>query len=143
VAEGFAVFADLSVLARHLCHGLRCRRRQLLFSAVPRELYVTANYKETQLTDIRPGLAALVRVDDLPGLRLYGRVDSIQRGTGAEFALLPPENATGNFVKVVQRVPVKVTFDDPGAALRWISPEMSVEVRIVFGSHPRWLNFLD
>jgi len=116
---------------------------QLLFSAVPRELYVTANYKETQLTNIRPGQAALIRADAFPALRLYGHVDSIQRGTGAQFALLPPENATGNFVKVVQRVPVKVTFDDPGAALRWISPGMSVEVRIVFGSHPRLLDFLD
>ena len=57
-----------------------------------------------------------------PGLRLEGKVDSIQRGTGAQFALLPPENATGNFVKVVQRVPVKITFGDPGEALRWISP---------------------
>jgi membrane fusion protein (multidrug efflux system) len=116
---------------------------QLLFSAVPRELYITANYKETQLTNIRPGQAALIRVDAFPALRLYGHVDSIQRDTGAQFALLPPENATGNFVKVVQRVPVKVTFDDPGAALRWISPGMSVEVWIVFGSHPRWLDFLD
>jgi membrane fusion protein (multidrug efflux system) len=57
--------------------------------------------------------------------------------------LLPPESAAGNFVKIVQRVPVKVTSDDTGEALRWIPPEMSVEAQIVFASHPRWLNFLD
>jgi membrane fusion protein, multidrug efflux system len=116
---------------------------QVLLSAVPDTLYVTANYKETQLTNIRPGQPVTIRVDAFPSLRLRGHVDSIQRGTGSQFALLPPENATGNFVKVVQRVPVKVTFDDPGEALQWISPGMSVEARIIFGSQPRWLNFLD
>ena len=59
-------------------------------------------------------------------------VDSLQRGTGSVFALLPPENATGNFVKVVQRVPVKIVFDDPREALRWISPGMSVEAEVRF-----------
>jgi membrane fusion protein, multidrug efflux system len=95
------------------------------------------------LTDVRPGQRVTVRVDAFPGLRLKGRVDSIQRGTGSQFALLPPENATGNFVKVVQRVPVKVTFDDPGKALRWISPGMSVEAKIFTADPPAWLGFLD
>jgi membrane fusion protein, multidrug efflux system len=116
---------------------------QLLFSMVPETLYVTANYKETQLTDVRPGQPATIRVDAFPALRLHGHVDSIQRGTGAQFALLPPENATGNFVKVVQRVPVKITFDDPGEALRWVSPGMSVETAIRFAEPPRWLGFID
>jgi membrane fusion protein, multidrug efflux system len=116
---------------------------QVLFSIVPDTLYITANYKETQLTEVRPGQRVTIRVDAFPQLRLQGRVDSIQRGTGSEFALLPPENATGNFVKVVQRVPVKVTFDDSGEALRWISPGMSVEARIFTAEPPAWLSFLD
>ena len=113
---------------------------QVLFSVVPDELYITANFKETQLTDVRPGQRVMVRVDAFPSLRLQGRVDSIQRGTGSQFALLPPENATGNFVKVVQRVPVKITFDDPGEALHWISPGMSVEARIYTATPPAWLS---
>ncbi len=116
---------------------------QVLFSIVPDTLYITANYKETQLTDVRPGQRVTIRVDAFPKLRLQGRVDSIQRGTGSQFALLPPENATGNFVKVVQRVPVKITFDDPGEALHWISPGMSVEARIYTADSPAWLSFLD
>ena len=116
---------------------------QVLFSVVPDELYITANFKETQLTDVRPGQRVTIRVDAFPGLRLRARVDSIQRGTGSQFALLPPENATGNFVKVVQRVPVKITFDDPGRALRWISPGMSVEAKIFTADPPAWLGFLD
>jgi membrane fusion protein, multidrug efflux system len=116
---------------------------QTLFSIVPDTLYITANFKETQLTDVRPGQRAAIWVDAFPGLRLEGRVDSLQRGTGSQFALLPPENATGNFVKVVQRVPVKITFDDPGEALHWISPGMSVEAKIYTAEQPGWLKFLD
>jgi membrane fusion protein (multidrug efflux system) len=116
---------------------------QTLFSIVPDTLYITANFKETQLTDVRPGQRATIRVDAFPGLQLEGRVDSLQRGTGSQFALLPPENATGNFVKVVQRVPVKITFDDPGEALRWISPGMSVEAKIYTAEPPRWVRVLD
>ena len=116
---------------------------QTLFSIVPDTLYITANFKETQLTGVRPGQRATIRVDAFPDLRLEGRVDSLQRGTGSQFALLPPENATGNFVKVVQRVPVKITFDEPGEALRWISPGMSVEAKIYTAKPPEWLSFLD
>jgi membrane fusion protein, multidrug efflux system len=116
---------------------------QVLFSLVPETLYVTANYKETQLTDVRPGQPVTVRVDAFPRLRLKGHVDSIQRGTGAQFALLPPENATGNFVKVVQRVPVKIALDDPAEALHWLAPGMSVETTIRFARPPRWLAFLN
>ena len=116
---------------------------QTLFSIVPDTLYITANFKETQLTNVRPGQRATIRDDAFPGLRLEGRVDSLQRGTGSQFALLPPENATGNFVKVVQRVPVKITFDDPGEALRWISPGMSVEAKIYTAEPPKWLSFLE
>ncbi|MGA2343824.1 MAG: HlyD family secretion protein [Steroidobacteraceae bacterium] len=103
---------------------------QTLFSIVPEHAYVIANFKETQLAGIRPGQAASIRVDAYPRLRLKGHVESLQRGTGSVFALLPPENATGNFVKVVQRVPVKIVFDDPYEAARWISPGMSVEAQV-------------
>jgi membrane fusion protein, multidrug efflux system len=110
---------------------------QTLLSVVPETLYVIANYKETQLNRIRPGQPVAVYVDSVAGLRLDGHVDSIQRGTGSRFALLPPENATGNFVKVVQRVPVKIVFDHPQEALRWISPGMSVETE-VYVRKPAW-----
>jgi membrane fusion protein, multidrug efflux system len=103
---------------------------QTLFSIVPEAPYVVANFKETQLERIRPGQRVTVRVDAFPSLRLKAHVDSLQRGTGSVFALLPPENATGNFVKVVQRIPVKILFDDPQEALKWISPGMSVEARV-------------
>jgi membrane fusion protein, multidrug efflux system len=103
---------------------------QTLFSIVPQAPYVIANFKETQLEGIRPGQAARIRVDAYPRLELKGHVDSLQRGTGSVFALLPPENATGNFVKVVQRVPVKIVFDDLGEAAQWISPGMSVEAEV-------------
>ena len=104
---------------------------QTLFAIVPVAPYVVANFKETQLERIRPGQAANVRVDAYPHLRLKGHVDSLQRGTGSVFALLPPENATGNFVKVVQRIPVKIVLDDPGEAAHWISPGMSVEAQVM------------
>jgi membrane fusion protein (multidrug efflux system) len=116
---------------------------QLLLSVVPERLYVIANYKETQLTHVRPGQAVSIRVDAFPGLKLRAHVESIQRGTGSRFALLPPENATGNFVKVVQRVPVKIVFDDSADALRWISPGMSVETQIFTREPPRWLGLLN
>lgn len=64
---------------------------QVLFATVPNQLFVTANYKETQLTDVRPGQPVTIRIDSFPDLRLRGHVDSIQRGTGSQFALLPPE----------------------------------------------------
>ncbi|MGE5297388.1 MAG: HlyD family secretion protein [Solirubrobacterales bacterium] len=86
---------------------------QPLVAVVPDRMYVIANYKETQLTHMRPGQQATIKVDAYPGVVWNARVDSIQAGTGAAFSLFPPENATGNFVKIVQRVPVKITFDEP------------------------------
>jgi len=85
------------------------------------DVWVTANFKETQLKDVRPGQRATVTVDALGGKEFKGKVDSIAGATGARFSLLPPENATGNFVKIVQRVPVKVVFEpgqDPERLLR-------------------------
>jgi membrane fusion protein (multidrug efflux system) len=75
-------------------------------------LYLTANFKETQLTDVRVGQKADIEADIYPGVEFRGHVESISIGTGSVFSLLPPENATGNWVKVVQRVPVKIVLDD-------------------------------
>ncbi|UFS69696.1 HlyD family secretion protein [Geomonas sp. RF6] len=83
--------------------------------------WVTANYKESQLTDVRPGQRVEFSVDAYPGLSFRGNVESLMAGTGAAFSLLPPENATGNYVKVVQRVPVRIAIDaasDPNHLLR-------------------------
>jgi membrane fusion protein (multidrug efflux system) len=94
------------------------------------EVWVTANYKETQLKDMRAGQRAAIDVDALGGHDFKGKVDSIAGATGARFSLLPPENATGNFVKVVQRVPVKIVLDagqDPEHLLR---PGMSVNATV-------------
>lgn len=87
---------------------------QDLFAIVPLkpdDIWVTANYKETDLTNVRPGQPVNIKVDTYPGVIIKGTVNSIMAGTGAEFSLFPPENATGNFVKVVQRIPVKITID--------------------------------
>ena len=97
---------------------------QALMMFVPVDVWVTANFKETQLARMRPGEPVEITVDAYPGRTFRGHVDSIQAGSGAAFSLLPPENATGNFVKVVQRVPVKIVFDgDPHVHL---GPGMSV-----------------
>ncbi len=94
-----------------------------LMNIVPRGgAYVVANFKETQLTDVRAGQPVEIEVDMFPGQVFHGRVDSLSPATGQTFALLPPDNATGNFTKIVQRIPVKITLD--GA--RDLSPGMSV-----------------
>ncbi len=97
---------------------------QALMMFVPTNVWITANFKETQLARMRPGEPVEISIDAYPGRTFHGHVDSIQAGSGAAFSLLPPENATGNYVKVVQRVPVKIVFDgDPGVHL---GPGMSV-----------------
>jgi len=93
---------------------------QKLFSVVEPEVWVVANYKETQIQKMRPGQKVEIEVDAYPNLTLHGHVDSIQLGAGAAFSAFPPENATGNFVKIVQRVPVKILIDsglDPNVPL--------------------------
>ena len=89
-------------------------------------VWIVANFKETALTHVRPGQRATVAVDTYPGTVFKARVESIQAGSGAVFSLLPPENATGNFVKVVQRVPVKLVFDAGENARHLLVPGMSV-----------------
>ena len=90
------------------------------------QVWVIANYKETQLTHVRPGQRAAISVDTHPGLVLRGRVDSIQSGTGSRFTLLPPQNASGNFVKVVQRIPVKLVLEPGQNGHALLVPGMSV-----------------
>jgi membrane fusion protein (multidrug efflux system) len=100
---------------------------------VPPRVWVTANFKETQLRNMRPGQPATISVDAYPGLKLQGRVDSIQAGSGAAFSLLPPENATGNYVKVVQRVPVKIVLDEQQQMQRVLGPGMSIVPDVAVG----------
>jgi membrane fusion protein (multidrug efflux system) len=89
-------------------------------------IWVTANFKETQLTNLRPGQKAVITVDAYGGRNFTGHVESIAAATGARFSLLPPENATGNYVKVVQRVPVKIVLDGGQDAEHLLRPGMSV-----------------
>jgi len=102
-----------------------------LINVVPLpDVYVIANYKETQLTRVRPGQSVEVTVDSFPNERLHGRVQRIAPASGSQFALLPPDNATGNFTKVVQRVPVRIALDKGQPLLERLLPGMSVETRI-------------
>jgi membrane fusion protein (multidrug efflux system) len=102
-----------------------------VISVVPLpRVYVIANYKETQLTHLRSGQPATVQVDTFPGAALRGHVVGWSPATGAQFALLPPDNATGNFTKVVQRVPVKIAIDDDAHLGESLRPGMSVEASI-------------
>lgn len=94
--------------------GARVQPGQQLAAIVEDDVWVTANFKETQLAVLRPGQLAKVRIDAIPGAVLAGKVDSFSPATGAQFALLPPDNATGNFNKIVQRVPVKIVLEAPG-----------------------------
>jgi membrane fusion protein (multidrug efflux system) len=112
---------------------------QTLFSIVPGDVWVVANFKESQLKKMKPGQLALVEIDAL-GKSLRAHVDSIQAGSGARFSLLPPENATGNYVKVVQRVPVKILFDEPLPADHVLGPGLSVapSVRVSRFEIPGW-----
>jgi membrane fusion protein, multidrug efflux system len=110
---------------------------QNLMALVTPQVWVTANFKETQLRDMRPGQPVAISVDAYPDRQLRGHVDSIQAGSGARFSLLPPENATGNYVKVVQRVPVKIVFDEQPDVQRVLGPGMSAvpDVKISSGFH--------
>jgi membrane fusion protein (multidrug efflux system) len=103
---------------------------QPLLALVSDRLWVVANFKETQLTLMRPGQPVTLKLDAFPQLRLRGHVESFQSGTGAAFSLLPAENATGNYVKVVQRVPVKIVLDEAPPAGYRIGPGMSVEPEV-------------
>ncbi len=102
-----------------------------LISLVPDQgLWVDANFKEGQLAGIRPGFPATIRADAAPGRTFHGRVISLAPATGAQFSVLPPENATGDFTKIVQRIPVRIELDAEGSVLGVLRPGLSVTVRV-------------
>jgi membrane fusion protein (multidrug efflux system) len=102
-----------------------------LMAVVPlQRTYVVANFKETQLTDVKPGQPVRIKVDTFPGHDVEGRVDSLAPASGLEFSLLPPDNATGNFTKIVQRIPVKIVFDPRNPLAGRLRPGMSVSAEI-------------
>jgi membrane fusion protein (multidrug efflux system) len=117
---------DGRVTARTVQAGNYVQPGQALLALVPKDVWVTANFKETQLTYMKPGQPVELRVDAYPNRKFKGSVDSLQAGTGARFSLLPPENAVGNYIKVVQRVPVKIIFDEELPTNLDIAPGMSV-----------------
>lgn len=97
-----------------------------LLYVVSDRVWVTANFKESQLRHMRRGQNVMIEVDAWPDQQFKGHIDSMQRATGSVFNLLPAENATGNYVKIVQRVPVKIVFDDPASKQVYLAPGMSV-----------------
>ncbi|HZX58942.1 MAG TPA: HlyD family secretion protein, partial [Mucilaginibacter sp.] len=106
---------------------------QTLFSVVnDNSVFITANFKETQLTNLRNGQKVNIEVDAYPDMKLHGEVYNFAPATGAKFSLLPPDNATGNFVKVVQRVPVKIKFNTSKDTLAMLRPGMSVNVSVIY-----------
>jgi membrane fusion protein (multidrug efflux system) len=115
--------------------GNRLAQGTVLMSVV-QDVWVVANYKETQVGQMTPGQEVEIHVDEIPGHTFTGHVDSLSPGSGSTFALLPPENATGNFTKIVQRVPVKIRFDEASARgyERRLVPGLSVETEVALAS---------
>jgi len=118
------------VARRTVEQGAYLQTGQSMLAIVPEEIWVVANFKETQLTHMRPGQPVQIHIDAYPKQDYKGKVDSLQPGTGARFSLLPPENAVGNYVKVVQRVPVKIVFDESLDPQLDIAPGLSVEPKV-------------
>jgi membrane fusion protein (multidrug efflux system) len=121
---------DGKITKRAVQAGALIQPNQTLMAVTGAKLWVVANFKETQLEHMHAGMPVEIQVDAFPDMRLPGKIDSIQAGTGGRLSLFPPENATGNFVKVVQRVPVKIELDrQPDAPLALV-PGMSVIVTV-------------
>ena len=117
------------VSKRKIQQGQMVRAGAQLFSIVQsRDLWVTANFKETQLADFTEGKRVKIIADAFPKDVFYGVVESVGSATGSKFALIPPDNATGNYVKVIQRVPVRIKFEDTARAYKLLRPGFSVEV---------------
>ncbi|MFK7968505.1 MAG: HlyD family secretion protein [Rickettsiaceae bacterium] len=108
----------------------------ILFAVVPEKLHVKANFKETQITNFKAGMQAAMTFDSEPGHKVIGYIRNISPATGAKFSLLSPSNATGNFTKIVQRIPVLIDFDIPEALIGKLSPGMSTIVRIRIDKEP-------
>jgi membrane fusion protein (multidrug efflux system) len=122
---------DGTIGARTVTEGQYVQPGTQLMAIVPlHDVYVTANFKETQLTDVRPGQHVTFEVDTFPGVTIDGYVGSVAPASGEQFALLPPDNATGNFTKIVQRVPVKIYIDKDNPLSGMLRPGMSVEPTI-------------
>jgi membrane fusion protein (multidrug efflux system) len=122
---------DGTIADRTLRVGQYVQAGTQLMAVVPLQaVYITANYKETQLTNVHPGQPVTVYIDTFPGKTVHGVVDSLAPASGEEFALLPPDNATGNFTKIVQRIPVKISIDPHDPLLGRLRPGMSVEPTI-------------
>jgi len=117
---------DGRVTRKSVEEGALVQIGQPLLAIVPGDVWVTANFKESQIGRMVSGQPVDISVDAYPDKVFKGHVDSIQAGTGARFSLIPPENATGNYVKVVQRVPVKIVFDEPPDPKHMLAPGMSV-----------------
>jgi len=131
---------DGYVTKKALEPGAFVQEGEKLFNIVSHDAWIIANFKETQIAGMRPGQPVEVKVDAYPDVVFKGHVDSIQRGTGSRFTLLPPENASGNFIKVVQRVPVKIVLETPGPDLAdgsngtpLLAPGMSVIPTVKLG----------
>ncbi len=118
--------ADGTVGNRTLRVGQYVQAGTELMSVVPTAAYVVANFKETQLTEVHHGQPVTIQVDMFPDRTYHGRIDSLAPASGQTFALLPPDNATGNFTKVVQRIAVRITLDTGTAGLEDLRPGMSV-----------------
>ena len=118
------------VARRTVEQGAYLQTGQSMLAIVPEDVWILANFKEIQLTHMRPGQPVRIHIDAYPQRDYKGKVDSLQPGTGARFSLLPPENAVGNYVKVVQRVPVKIVFDEPLDPQLDIAPGLSVEPKV-------------
>jgi membrane fusion protein (multidrug efflux system) len=121
---------DGAVSERHVQDGQLVAPGMQVIDLVKGDVWVQANYKETQLTNIRKGDAADIRIDTFPGVVLHGKVEEISPASGSQFALLPPDNATGNFTKVVQRIPVKIVLDADHPLQGKLRPGFSAEVTI-------------
>ncbi len=134
-----AVLAPISgnIAKKNVDPGKYVQPGQALLSIVEPDTWVIANFKETQVGKMAVGQPVKVRVDAYPGRLFKGHIDSFQPGTGAVFSLLPPENATGNFVKVVQRVPVKIVMDAPFDPTHPLWPGLSVVSTVDVGAHRR------
>jgi membrane fusion protein (multidrug efflux system) len=117
--------------------GERIQPGQALMAVVERNLWVLGNFKETQIGRMRVGQHVDVTIDSIPDHKFSAHIDSLQPGTGSTFALLPPDNATGNFTKIVQRVPVKIVFDDVGKYRGRVVPGLSCEPKIDLRSGKR------
>ena len=129
--------ADGRVTRKTVLPGQVLQANQSALSLVSAHPWVTANFKETQLARMAVGQHVTLKVDAFPDRELKGHVESLQPGTGARFSLLPPENATGNFVKVVQRIPVKIVIDEPADVIARLAPGMSVQPSVQLAASTR------